>query len=261
MEIIDFHIHPVLDDTNNLCFYKEIYDLSPENQIKQLRDAGITHVCGSVIEMSKDNPNMEVIKRCNRKAVEMKKIWGKFYTPGIHVHPYFVEESINEIEFAHENGINLIGELEPYGHRWKDPSDERFDEILNYAAKYDMVVSIHSADGDDNTAWEHMIKTHKNITFVAAHPGDRKRMETHVERMKKFENYNLDLSGTGIFRFGIISHMINEVGSDRLLFGTDYPITNPLMYVQAIKGEYLKDSDYENIMYNNARRILGKSIS
>lgn len=49
---------------------------------------------------------------------------------------------------------------------------------------------------------------------------------------------------------------MNKAGSDRFLFGTDYPICNPGMYVHAVLFEKLRDKDYEDIFSGNARRIL-----
>ena len=75
--------------------------------------------------------------------------------------------------------------------------------------------------------------------------------------MKKFPNLNLDISGTGLFRYGLLAALAQTVGSDRILFGTDYPICNPRMYVQAVLGEHIPDEDKEKILFGNARRILG----
>ena len=97
--------------------------------------------------------------------------------------------------------------------------------------------------------WQH--------TFVAAHPGQKADYLLHVERMKKFPNLNLDISGTGLFRYGLLAALAQTVGSDRVLFGTDYPICNPRMYVQAVLGEHISDEDKEKILFGNARRILG----
>ena len=45
--------------------------------------------------------------------------------------------------------------------------------------------------------------------------------------MKRFENAWLDLSGTGLFRYGMLVHGVNEAGFERFLFGTDYPDLQP----------------------------------
>ena len=49
---------------------------------------------------------------------------------------------------------------------------------------------------------------------------------------------------------------VKAVGAERILFGTDYPITNPGMYVQAVLGEHISEEEKEKIFYKNAQRIL-----
>ncbi len=91
---------------------------------------------------------------------------------------------------------------------------------------------------------------------MAAHPGDKAQFLRHIERIKKYKNYYLDLSGTGIFRYGLIGYGVKEVGSERLLFGTDYPICNPSMYINAVLFEKLNEQDYNNILSDNAKHLL-----
>jgi len=79
----------------------------------------------------------------------------------------------------------------------------------------------------------------------------------HLEILKKYDNAYLDLSGTGIFRYGMLREGIRQVGDEKFLFGTDYPIINPGMYVQAVCFEHISDKSRENIFYKNAERILG----
>ena len=67
----------------------------------------------------------------------------------------------------------------------------------------------------------------------------------------------MDLSGTGLFRYGMVKNTIREAGSSKILFGTDYPICNPKMYVEGVLFEKIPYNDMENIMYRNADAILG----
>ena len=160
--------------------------------------------------------------------------------PGFHVHPDFVEESIAEIEEMHARGVRLIG----------------LSRILDAAGKYRMVVSFHTM-AEEQDEMTRMVREHPDVTFVAAHPNEREVYKKHLERMELCGNLYLDLSGTGIFRYGSIAYGVDRVGSERFLFGTDYPICNPRMYVQAVYQEPIAPADVENIMYKNARRILG----
>ena len=103
---------------------------------------------------------------------------------------------------------------------------------------------------------EAMISRHPRLIFVPAHPGEREYYEKHLDRMKRYSNVYLDLSGTGLFRYGMLREGIRQVGAERFLFGTDYPITNPQMYVHAVLGEHICDRDRELIFHENARRIF-----
>ena len=110
--------------------------------------------------------------------------------------------------------------------------------------------------GSEQKEMDTMIEDHPEVTFIAAHPGDKEQFLLHFDRIKKYENFYLDLSGTGIFRYCLIAHGVKKVGSERLIFGTDYPICNPRMYVQAVYQEPISEEDAENILFKNARKIL-----
>ena len=119
-EIIDFHTHPFINEENNICSYRECCGMSADNTLHVFNQMGVSKICGSVI--SRNNTKFETywdkIKSNNDIALELKDYYDGFYIPGFHVHPDFVEESINEIKRMHQNDINLIGELVPYFDGW-----------------------------------------------------------------------------------------------------------------------------------------------
>lgn len=254
-EIIDFHVHPFINESRNMCFYEDTVNGCKD--FKQvLQRAGIDKVCGSVIERTGETESFDKIRLLNDEALRLKEVYGDFYIPGIHIHQHFPDESIDELKRMNKSGVKLIGELVPYMMGWESYYDEGLDEVYREADRLDMVVSLHTM-AEYEESMETVVKRFPNIQFVAAHPNDKKMYLRHIERMKKYENYYLDLSGTGIFRYGLINYGIKEVGSERFLFGTDFPICNPGMYVEAVLFEKLKEGDYENIFSKNAKRLLG----
>ena len=261
-KIIDFHTHPYLEQTENLCMYKEDFQLSAEEGVADLKNAGISKICGAVVSAQPFSIDMgfEEIKRCNDKALEIKKLYGEFYEPGFHIHPAFVKESLETIEFMHQNGYRLIGELVPYRHKWKDAgldfSSKSFQEILELANEYNMIVNYHTMV-EWQEQMDQMIAANPRVIFVAAHPGNKADYVLHLERMRKYENAYLDLSGTGLFRYGMLREGIRRVGDDRFLFATDYPVINPAMYVEAVNFEHISTESREKVFYKNAERILG----
>ena len=253
MEIIDFHTHPFYDADSYFCIYKESVDADVNTFITDMKSAGISRFCGSVIRKMREGESFEILKKLNRDAIKLRDIYGEKYIPGIHVHPDFVRESAEEIEFAANNGVKLIGELVPYMHGWKDYSCKGFSDILDVAEKFGMVVSLHVGDHDQ---MKKMASEHPNVKFVIAHPGEKDRVLKHIEIMQKCENTYLDLSGGGLFRYGLVRYLCDKVGAERILFGTDYPLGNLQMYVAAIMGERLSDCERELIFADNAKRLL-----
>jgi predicted TIM-barrel fold metal-dependent hydrolase len=117
-----------------------------------------------------------------------------------------------------------------------------------------MVVNFHSMDEDQMDA---MVRKHPSTVFVAAHPGEYNNFLRHLNRMKMSENYHLDLSGTGLFRHGMLRRGIDECGAERFLFGSDFPTCNPAMFL----GGVLLDTDISEeekrlILAENAKRLL-----
>lgn len=257
-EIIDFHTHPFTSDKNNICAHKKHLDMSIDGTKNMLEELGVSRICGSVLTLGALQDSYtnvwEAIREDNDNALRLRECYEGFYIPGFHVHPAFVEESIEEIRRMSDEGVKLIGELCPYNYGWDDYSCKGFSRILDEAEKYGMVVSFHSMNDD---AMDEMVKNHPNITFVAAHPGEYNTLMRHLSRMKMSDNYYLDLSGTGIFRHGMIRHAIDEVGADRFLFGTDYPICNPAMFIGSVLLDTLITDEEKRLIFSeNAKRIL-----
>ncbi len=255
-EIIDFHTHPFASNKTCICVYRHDYEGLAENMLPVMQGYGISKMCGAVIHVDgrEDYPDvMTRIKDENREALKLRESSGGYVIPGFHIHPDYVDESLAEIEFMHERGVNLIGELVPYMHEWERYDRAELHPILELAGRRGMVVSFHNMAED---SIDEMVKSHPDVMFVAAHPGEHHLLLANVERLQKYENLCLDISGTGIFRFHALRYIVDKVGSERVLFGTDYPVCNPGVYIGGVLSEPLRDFEYENIFSKNAKRLL-----
>ena len=254
-EIIDFHTHPFWSAESNICAYKDSFDMRSSDIKAEMNSFGISRIAGSVLFKDKErfSSPLEKIRESNRMSLKLREELSDFYVPGFHIHPDYVEESIGEIRYMASRGVYLIGELVPYMDSWEAYDASGIFPILDEAEKYGMTVSFHTMASETIDA---MVASHPNVNFVAAHPGERESLLLHVERMKRYPNLYLDISGTGIFRYHAIKYLVSEVGSERVLFGTDYPICNPGVYVGGLLCEGFSESELENIFSNNAKRLL-----
>lgn len=255
-EIIDFHTHPFIDVSTNICAYRHHYDMDKENIIETMKSFGISKMCGGVIRNENKEAfvsPMEKIKENNRIALRLRDEYNGFYVPGFQVHPDFVGESIEEVEKMSALGVKLLGEIVPYHDGWNDYNHAGLHEILNAAAKHSMVVNFHNMSVE---TIDGMVSAHPDIIFVAAHPGEYHEVVRHIERMKKYENVYIDISGTGVFRWHCMKYIVDMVGSERVLFGTDYPTCNPGVYIGGLLAEPFSSTELRNIFSENAKRLL-----
>lgn len=249
-EIIDFHTHPYSTTEENICIYKNDIPSDTDDFAADLTRAGIDRFAGSVIYRSDDR--LCAVRQANKAAYSLAEKWSGRYIPGIQIDPDLAEESVKEIKTARDRGVKLIGELVPYFYGW-DYSHPAFCDILRTVRSSGMTVSMHTTD---LTFMRDVATALPDVNFVFAHPGEADRVNAHIEIMREHKNVYLDLSGTGLFRYGMLAHLVREVGAERILFGTDMPICNPFMYVGGVFGEPISDDDKRLIFAENAKRLL-----
>lgn len=254
MRIIDFHCHPAYD----FHFPTHGVSIDAERFREDLLANGITKCCGSVIERAMNHCPVEdyrqILPQLNDRAINYQQIFGDFYTAGIHVHPAFVDLSCREIERAHEAGVRLIGELVPYMMGWSECSTPAFLEIMDCARAYDMTVNIHPTSIKDMYELSCALP---DLKLVWAHLSAYGGLEDHIEMMRRNKNLCFDISAHGTDQVGTLRRTIDQVGCERLLFGTDYPGIGPASDLAAIMLEPLTDSEREAILWHNAARLLG----
>lgn len=252
-EIIDCHIHPFCTEAENTCFFPGT--VNSANFVSELHRSGITKSCGSVI-MDMKNPTFSEVKELNRKALNFRDQHLGFFIPGIHVHANYPEESCREIETLHANeNIRWIGELVAYCFDYKSYVSPGMNQIYELAQDLNLPINIHPYGLDEI---EQICRNFPKLNIVIAHPTANKNdIIARYDLIKKYPNAYLDLSGSGLFRWGMLKTGVNHAGKHKFLFGTDFPICNPAMMVEAVKFEKLSDTELAAIFSGNFKRLTG----
>ena len=117
-----------------------------------------------------------------------------------------------------------------------------------------MVVSVHS---DYTEKMRAFIENCGDVTVVGAHPSEWNNLFAQIEFLKQYPNYMIDISATGITRFGMVKKLIDEACSERILFGSDFPVCDPAVFIAGVENApFVSEEDKENIFNRNAKRIL-----
>ena len=255
-EIIDAHIHPaIMVENSDISLFS--FTNPPEKLVATLKRAGISKAAGSVVRRFPEPPTWDDIHQLNLAALEMRRQFPDFYIPGIHVHPDFPELSLEELKKHKEKGGVLVGELVYYmmGFQYSHPN---FPELLHSARDLGMVVNFHPSK---NMALNRIVtESAPGLVTVIAHLDGYGLYEDFIELMMKNECVCADLSAYGADRPGMLRDAVKRVGSERILYGTDFPgTTNGEMqskYTAYVLSEALSDADTENILSLNAKRLL-----
>lgn len=253
LEIIDAHIHPFLSVESNTKYFA-----SPETHEEFFDDlalAGISKACGSVIRRL-ENPDFSAVRALNREALELKKLYPDSYIPGINVHGNFPQESCEEIEKLHrEENICWIGELVAYLMDYRDYASANMFKIYDLTQDLGLPINIHPDNLDEI---EKVCRNFPKLNVVIAHPtSDPNTIKERFALLKKYPNVCLDLSGSGVFRYGMLAYGIKQAGKHKFLFGSDYPICNPHMMVEGVLFERLSDDEFEAVFSGNFKRLTG----
>jgi predicted TIM-barrel fold metal-dependent hydrolase len=252
-KIIDCHTHPDKSALANGWF------LPPTSMAERFdfeKSCGVDRCCGSVISFEKFASFADVVK-ANRAALEIAKDASGFYYPGIHIHPGFAEESCRELETCvKKHGVRWVGELVGYINGYGDDyAAAGSDCIYALAAELGVPVNIHCGNLE---VVAKLCRDFPKLNVVLAHPGDGKQlMMERTGLVASFPNLYLDLSGSGVMRYGFIRAAVDLAGANKILFGTDFPICNPAMYVHCVLSEPLTQEERIAIFSGNFKRLTG----
>lgn len=141
-------------------------------------------------------------------------------------------------------GIKLHPRIHEYGLK------DYAEKIFSFAQKHSAIVQIHP---DWSTDYVAFADAFPNLTIILAHLGG----ERHINAIKNAKHRNIyaDTSGKASLKNTLIEYAVSQIGSDRILFGTDTYAAG----AQRGRIEYamISEQDKENILVNNAKRLFG----
>jgi hypothetical protein len=184
------------------------------------------------------------------------------------VNSFSTGASLKEIERCAKAGARGIGELRP---ELMGADFAQKGILKNFAAvvkKQNLMVLTHSSEpvghlypGKGSMTPEKLyafIPELSGIPVICAHWGGGLPFYTLMPEVRTaLENVYFDTAASPfLYRPEIYSHVSQLIGSDRILFGSDFPVMSPRRVIDEIKESELSALDKEEILANNARRLL-----
>jgi predicted TIM-barrel fold metal-dependent hydrolase len=172
------------------------------------------------------------------------------------------QSEIARLREAHIKGIKLHPEFQ--GIDLADPAlYDFFAEI-----EPDFIVMLHVGD---KIVTDHNLSTPKKVAaihaafpklkIIAAHMGGYRFWEEAYEVLAGKDVYIDTSSAIEYMDHAMIQKIISRHGSERVLFGSDFPLRSPKEEYEILdRFRWLRTSDKENIAGLNCAKLLGLSI-
>ena len=157
------------------------------------------------------------------------------------------EETFEQADRMLKNKKCVGIKLHPRLHEYT--LSEYGEKIFSFAQKHSAIVQMHYGKED----YVGFANRFPNVTFIVAHLGGM----LHIDAVRgaKHRNVYTDTSGMDSLKNRVVEYAVSQIGSDRILFGTDSYAAG----AQRGRIEYalISDRDKENIFVNNAKELFG----
>ena len=185
------------------------------------------------------------------------------------VQPQSFTAASDEIERCTRGGVRGVGEMRPDMQLLDLRDEEVMDPFVEVIAKHDLVLLIHASEpvghqyqGKGSITPDILypfITSYPNLTLVCAHWGGGLPFYALMPEVNKaMSNVFFDTAASPFLYTPQVYHQVIQlVGADKVLFGSDYPLLAQSRLLKEIKSLDLPEETERLILSGNARRLLG----
>ncbi|MBR4030310.1 MAG: amidohydrolase [Clostridia bacterium] len=259
-KIIDAHCHIYPDKIAQKASDAtgKFYDISMflDGKISTLLEhggkAGIEHF---VVQSVATTP-MQVSSINNFIANSVAQSDGKFTGLGtLHPDSEDMHKDVDEILNLGLKGVKLHPDIQGF-----EIDDSRMIKIYELCEGR-LPILMHTGDNrydySNPNRLMPVLQTFKNLTVIGAHFGGWSIWEEATEKLCKYENFYVDCSSS---LYAITpkkaKKLIMKYGTNRVLFGTDYPMWDPEAEIERFMQINLTNSQRQDILYNNTAKLF-----
>ena len=179
------------------------------------------------------------------------------------IHPRrSVEDNLASLRASHVSGVKL----HPTFQKYRLDDTGLFDVLEALAGSYPVIAHVGAGGGGDGSqATPEMVRdiarALPTLTLIACHFGGYQHIDNAMRNLigepVYFDTYWPPSVGT--LDPSLLRRIIDEHGSDRILFASDWPTASPAKEISALRSLGIPEDDLHLILGGNAQRILNLS--
>ena len=263
-KIIDAHCHiypdkiaqKAADSTGSFYDIPMFLDGRISTLLEHGTNAGIDHF---IVQSVATTPR-QVSSINNFIADSVNKSNGKFTGLGtLHPDSEDIKADVDEIISLGLKGVKLHPDIQHF--KIDDYRMLKIYELCEGRLPILMHTGDHRYDFSNPNRMMPILDIYKDLTVIGAHFGGWSIWEEATEMLSKYKNFYVDTSSS---LYAITPKkarkLIMAYGTQRVLFGTDYPMWEPREELERFMKIKLTQEEREDIFYNNAARLFGIKI-
>ena len=271
--MIDSHTHILPNKPNKLVeefgeekvllemFNNEQKATTPEELLKNM---SLSNIKKSII-LGYGWTNFNLLQASNQFNLDAFKKNPSKLIPFFSINPMF-KENLQEMEKCINLGGKGAGEIHPSTQELAMDNENIWKDSLKLLEENSLPIIIHASEpaghlypGKGNTYPENIykfIKLFPENTIILAHWGGGLLFYELMKEVKEIsKNVYYDTAASSfLYNPKIFEIAIEIVGSEKIIFGSDFPILNPNRILEEMKN--LKEQDLMNITEKNIKSIL-----
>jgi len=143
-------------------------------------------------------------------------------------------------------------------------TDRRVTPFLEAARKHGLPVLVHCGRWQEMSSYAFALEAaaaHKAVTFILSHMGGDtpELVMATLEGIKARRLSNVFLGTEGVREYWAVQRVIDDLGADRVIFGSDYPLGHPKMYLGLVEALRMSERQRAQVLGGNILRLLGEA--
>jgi uncharacterized protein len=246
MKIIDGHIH--IGKWGNIFFN---YETTVQQAISVMKSSGID---AAVCLPANATPNEKLLNEINAQT-DFQFFFTAWINPDDKELDGFLAKNIDSIS---------LFKIHPSIQR-RRITDESYKKYIRLAVENKKPIVVHCGRWKEIASYEYPLevaKKYPELKIILAHLGGD-QPELYLECAKEVKNLNsknIYLGTESIREFYFVNRVVKTLGADKIIFGSDYNLGLPKMYIPVIESLNIPDKEKELIFSGNLLRILNKDI-
>ena len=184
------------------------------------------------------------------------------------IQPLAGDKAVKELERCARNGAKGIGEMRPDVQGFDLKDGKIMKPIIEAVIEHDLIFLMHTSEpvghqyfGKGTITPEVIypfIINFPDLKLVCAHWGGGLPFYALMPEVEKaLSDVYFDTAATPfLYQPQIFKQVADIIGSDRILFGSDYPLLSPKRIIDHVESSGLNQKDKAKILGGNAQKLL-----